>query len=137
MPTVLDPGAIVVCVELPDQRFHLFRLRARADQHGIRGGYYDHVVEPDHRGQNGFLRADEIVEAVQHDDRAIGCISGRIAVEHVSDRIPAADIRPTKVCAHITILMREHRLGRICTRDIDFNQFPFFGVMIPLGRRRC
>jgi predicted nucleic acid-binding protein len=34
--------------------------------------------------------------------------------------------------AHIAILMREHGIGRICTRDTDFNQFPFLEVIDPL-----
>jgi predicted nucleic acid-binding protein len=29
-------------------------------------------------------------------------------------------------------LMREHEIGRICTRDTDFNQFPFLEVIDPL-----
>ncbi|HME21359.1 MAG TPA: hypothetical protein VKI44_08390 [Acetobacteraceae bacterium] len=28
--------------------------------------------------------------------------------------------------AHTAILMREHGIRRICTRDTDFNQFPFW-----------
>jgi predicted nucleic acid-binding protein len=28
--------------------------------------------------------------------------------------------------AHTAILMREHGIRRICTRDTDFNQFAFF-----------
>lgn len=27
--------------------------------------------------------------------------------------------------AHTAILMREHGIARICTRDTDFNRFPF------------
>jgi len=34
--------------------------------------------------------------------------------------------------AHTAILMREHGIGRICTRDTDFNQFPFLEVIDPL-----
>ena len=34
--------------------------------------------------------------------------------------------------AHTAILMREHGVGRICTRDTDFNQFPFLEVIDPL-----
>jgi len=34
--------------------------------------------------------------------------------------------------AHTAILMREHGIGRICTRDTDFNQFPFIEVIDPL-----
>ena len=34
--------------------------------------------------------------------------------------------------AHTAILMREHGIGRICTRDTDFNQFPFLEVIAPL-----
>jgi uncharacterized protein len=30
------------------------------------------------------------------------------------------------------ILMREHGIARICTRDTDFNQFPFLEVIDPL-----
>jgi predicted nucleic acid-binding protein len=31
--------------------------------------------------------------------------------------------------AHTAILMREHGIGRICTRDTDFNQFRFLEVI--------
>jgi toxin-antitoxin system PIN domain toxin len=34
--------------------------------------------------------------------------------------------------AHTAILMREHGIARICTRDTDFNQFPFVDVIDPL-----
>lgn len=34
--------------------------------------------------------------------------------------------------AHTAILMREHGIGRICTRDADFNRFPFLEVMDPV-----
>jgi toxin-antitoxin system PIN domain toxin len=34
--------------------------------------------------------------------------------------------------AHTAILMREHGIGRICTRDTDFNQFPFVEVIDPV-----
>jgi toxin-antitoxin system PIN domain toxin len=34
--------------------------------------------------------------------------------------------------AHTAILMREHGIGRICTRDTDFNRFPFLEVVDPL-----
>ena len=34
--------------------------------------------------------------------------------------------------AHTAILMREHGIGRICTRDTDFNQFPFLEVFDPI-----
>jgi uncharacterized protein len=34
--------------------------------------------------------------------------------------------------AHTAILMREHGIGRICTRDTDFNQFPLLEVIDPL-----
>ncbi len=35
--------------------------------------------------------------------------------------------------AHTAILMREHGITRICTRDTDFNRFPFLEVIDPLG----
>ena len=34
--------------------------------------------------------------------------------------------------AHTAILMREHGIARICTRDTDFNRFPFLKVLDPL-----
>jgi hypothetical protein len=34
--------------------------------------------------------------------------------------------------AHTAILMREHGIGRICTRDTDFHQFRFLEVIDPL-----
>ncbi|MGH8569900.1 MAG: type II toxin-antitoxin system VapC family toxin [Gammaproteobacteria bacterium] len=34
--------------------------------------------------------------------------------------------------AHTAILMREHGISRICTRDTDFHRFPFLEVVDPL-----
>jgi len=34
--------------------------------------------------------------------------------------------------AHTAILMREHGVRRICTRDADFSRFPFLEVIDPL-----
>jgi toxin-antitoxin system PIN domain toxin len=34
--------------------------------------------------------------------------------------------------AHTAILMREHGVARICTRDMDFGRFPFLEVIDPL-----
>jgi uncharacterized protein len=34
--------------------------------------------------------------------------------------------------AHTAILMREHGIRRICTRDTDFHRFPFLEVIDPL-----
>ena len=34
--------------------------------------------------------------------------------------------------AHTAILMREHGVARICTRDTDFHRFPFVEVVDPL-----
>jgi len=34
--------------------------------------------------------------------------------------------------AHTAILMREHGVRRICTRDSDFRRFPFVEVVDPL-----
>jgi predicted nucleic acid-binding protein len=34
--------------------------------------------------------------------------------------------------AHTAILMREHGIRRICTRDTDFHQFAFLEVIDPL-----
>ena len=33
---------------------------------------------------------------------------------------------------HIAVLMREHGISRICTRDTDFYRFPFLTVVDPL-----
>jgi toxin-antitoxin system PIN domain toxin len=33
--------------------------------------------------------------------------------------------------AHIAILMREHGIRRICTRDMDFHRFPFLELVDP------
>jgi uncharacterized protein len=33
--------------------------------------------------------------------------------------------------AHTAILMREHGVNRICTRDTDFHRFPFVEVFEP------
>ena len=35
--------------------------------------------------------------------------------------------------AHTAILMREHGIRQICTRDTDFHKFPFLDVVDPLG----
>ncbi len=35
--------------------------------------------------------------------------------------------------AHTAILMREHGIGRICTRDTDFARFPFLDVIDPVA----
>jgi uncharacterized protein len=37
---------------------------------------------------------------------------------------------------HTAILMREHGIARICTRDADFNRFPFLEVIDPVRKRR-
>jgi predicted nucleic acid-binding protein len=34
--------------------------------------------------------------------------------------------------SHTAILMREHGIARICTRDADFNRFPFLQVIDPV-----
>jgi predicted nucleic acid-binding protein len=34
--------------------------------------------------------------------------------------------------AHTAILLREHGIKRICTRDTDFSRFPFLEVVDPL-----
>ena len=33
---------------------------------------------------------------------------------------------------HTAVLMREHRITRICTRDRDFDRFPFLSVIDPM-----
>jgi len=33
--------------------------------------------------------------------------------------------------AHTAVLMREHGVRRICTRDVDFHRFPFLEVLEP------
>ena len=37
---------------------------------------------------------------------------------------------------HTAVLMREHGVSRICTRDSDFRRFPFLTVVDPLGEPR-
>jgi predicted nucleic acid-binding protein len=34
--------------------------------------------------------------------------------------------------AHTAILLREHGIRRICTRDTDFNRFPFLEIVDPV-----
>lgn len=34
---------------------------------------------------------------------------------------------------HIAVLMREHGVSRICTRDAGFHRFPFLTVVDPLS----
>lgn len=34
---------------------------------------------------------------------------------------------------HTAVVMREHGISRICTRDADFRRFPFLTVLDPLG----
>ena len=36
---------------------------------------------------------------------------------------------------HTAVLMREHGVSRICTRDTDFDRFPFLRVVDPLRRK--
>jgi predicted nucleic acid-binding protein len=36
------------------------------------------------------------------------------------------------VLVYAADLMREHGIGRICTHDTDFNQFPFIEVFDPV-----
>lgn len=36
--------------------------------------------------------------------------------------------------AHTAILIREHGIRQICTRDTDFHRFPFLEVVDPLQR---
>ncbi len=33
---------------------------------------------------------------------------------------------------HTAVVMREHGIGAICTRDTDFHRFPFLSVVDPL-----
>jgi uncharacterized protein len=35
--------------------------------------------------------------------------------------------------AHTAVLLREHGTRQICTRDTDFNRFPFLEVIDPLA----
>jgi uncharacterized protein len=37
--------------------------------------------------------------------------------------------------AHTAILMREHGVRQVCTRDVDFHRFPFVEVVDPAARR--
>ena len=37
---------------------------------------------------------------------------------------------------HTAVLMREHGVSRICTRDSDFRSFPFLTVVDPLRESR-
>jgi predicted nucleic acid-binding protein len=37
--------------------------------------------------------------------------------------------------AHTAILMREHGIGKICTRDADFSRFTFIEVIDPVLAR--
>ena len=37
---------------------------------------------------------------------------------------------------HTAVLMREHGISRICTRDADFRRFPFLTVVDPLTETR-
>jgi predicted nucleic acid-binding protein len=34
--------------------------------------------------------------------------------------------------AHTAVLMREHGIRRICTRDVDFHRFSFLEVVDPM-----
>lgn len=38
--------------------------------------------------------------------------------------------------AHTAILMREHGIRQICTRDMDFHRFPFVEVVDPVASRQ-
>lgn len=37
---------------------------------------------------------------------------------------------------HTAVLMREHDISRICTRDSDFRRFPFLMVIDPVHQPR-
>ena len=44
------------------------------------------------------------------------------------------DIRGNRMHdVHTAVLMREHGVSRICTRDADFRRYPFLTVIDPLG----
>ncbi len=89
---MLDRGAVVLGLDVLDQRFHLLRFRARRDQDGVGGRDHDDVVEPDDGGEQRFLGAHEAVAAVQHDHRTVGGVAVVIVIEHLPDRAPAADV---------------------------------------------
>src|SRR5215468_1814794 len=95
--TMLDRRAMVVRLEPLDECLHLLGLRARADQYGVPRGYYDHVVEPNDRGEHRFLRTHQVVVAVEHDEGAVRRVASGIVIENVPHRAPAADIRPAQV----------------------------------------
>jgi toxin-antitoxin system PIN domain toxin len=65
---------------------------------------------------------DVLVASPRHVDIAADVIS---ELPHLSGNL----IHDT----HTAILMREHGIARICTRDTDFNRFPFLEVVDPLA----
>ena len=94
---MLDRRAMIVGLELLNQCLHLLGFATRADQHGVRGRHDDHVIEPDHRGEDGFLGPHQAVAALEHDHGTVGGIAGGVMIEDVPDGAPAADIRPTQI----------------------------------------
>ncbi len=52
-------------------------------------------------------------------------------IGHTLSELP--DVRGNMVHdLHTAVLMREHGVSRICTRDTDFHRFPFLTVVDPL-----
>ena len=96
-PAMLDRRAMILRLQLLHKCLDLLGLGARTHQHRVRGRHHDDVIEPDHGGQHGLLRAHQAVAGVQHDDWTFGRIAGGVVIENVPDRVPAADIGPTDV----------------------------------------
>jgi toxin-antitoxin system PIN domain toxin len=89
-----------------------------------------------------FLRVATHRRALPHPwtlDKAWSFISALLASPGLSVLV-ATDRHPQVAAAvfnilhdvHTAILMREHGIRRICTRDTDFHRFPFLEVVDPL-----
>jgi hypothetical protein len=74
------------------------------------------------------LLAAPALQVLDHSDR-----HAAVAAETL-DEVPA--LRGNLLHdAHTAVLMREHGIRRIYTRDTDFNRFPFLEVIDPLAER--
>lgn len=73
----------------------------------------------------GVILNCQSVSILEHTDRHKSLLA--VTLEELSD------VRGSLVHdLHTAVLMREHGISRICTRDTDFQRFPFLGIVDPL-----
>ena len=83
----------------------------------------------------GFARAPETAKAAPEPEAAAASSSSAPtrapSVRETLEELP--ELRGNIVHdLHTAVLMREHGISRICTRDADFHRFPFLSVIDPL-----